>query len=287
MSLRPRLSACREPRGGIERDLTIGPHRIRFTGLDAERDNLLAERWEGFWTPPAGDASLTVATVQGDGSPWLAYGQPGERYRLEAERTSDGVLIASYHFALMPESPSAWKLAVEDTSKEPIGRILDNAARYLTARLVVEGGGVPLHGAGVLRDGRAFVFAGPSRSGKTTAVSLSAPGTSLGDDFAVLLRTPRGWEVPAVPFDNAETAPATNPPAPLALVCRLHQAAAPRLERPQGPMAHAALMACAAFPWALPDLLDRLHDAVDDVVTSGHFAELWFAKEPSFWELLD
>ena len=31
-------------------------------------------------------------------------------------------------------------------------------------------------------------------------------------------------------------------------------------------MAHAALMACVAFPWALPDLLDRLHDGVDAVV---------------------
>ena len=286
-SLRPRALACGEPRGARERDLTIGPWRIRFEGLDEPLDRILAERWRGFWTEPRGAAGATVRLVRGDGAPWIPPGPPGERYRLEADAGDGGVLACSYHFALAQRAPDAWTLALEDASTEPMGRVAENAARYLVARLAAESGGAALHGASVLKDGRVFVFAGPSRSGKSTAVGLSAGAVSLGDDYAVLLRTPDGWVVAGVPFDNAERAPAPPmPAAPLALVCRLHQAPQPRLERPSGPAAHAGVMACLAFPWALPDLSERLHDAVDALVASGRFAELWFAPEPSFWKLL-
>jgi len=46
-------------------------------------------------------------------------------------------------------------------------------------------------------------------------------------------------------------------------------------------------MACLAFPWALPDLGARLDDAVGSLVAAGLFAELWFAPDASFWDLLD
>ena len=48
-----------------------------------------------------------------------------------------------------------------------------------------------LHGAGVMREERAYLFVGPSRSGKSTAVRLSAPAISMGDDFAVVLPRPK------------------------------------------------------------------------------------------------
>lgn len=287
-SLRPRVAACDAPRGALERDLSIGPWRIRFNGVDAALDRVLSERWSGFWTSTEGAAQRIVRVVRGDGSTWIPPGPAGERYRIEAVADECGVLACSYRFALARRGPDAWTLVLEDDGAEPIGRIAENAARYLVARVAAESGGAALHGAGVIRNGRAFVFAGPSRSGKSTAVALSGGAVSLGDDYAVLLRTPRGWEVPAVPFDNSERAPTyEGPPAPLGLVCRLHQAPSPKLARRQGPLAHASLAASLAFPWALPDLLDRLHDAVDALVSSGRFAELWFGPEPSFWCLLE
>jgi hypothetical protein len=165
---------------------------------------------------------------------------------------------------------------------------LDNAARYLVARLAIERGGLALHGAGVRRDSRAWIFAGPSGAGKTTAMRLSAPAESLGDDFAVVVPFEGGWAAPALPFDNTESGP-DNPVrglTPLAGVWRIFQADRHRVERPSGVLAQASLLACAAFPWALPDLSDRAGESVSLFAASGRFGHLHFAPDPGFWPLL-
>ena len=163
-SLRPRWLACDVPRGERSRDLSIGPWRIRFQGLDATLDDALSYRWGAFWGAPTGEAHVTASVMRGDGGTWIPPGAPGERYRLEAKADVDGIFAASYRFALGQESKISWRLVVEETPQEPLGRIVENAARYLVARLAAEEGGLALHGAGVTRRGRAWVFAGPSRS---------------------------------------------------------------------------------------------------------------------------
>jgi hypothetical protein len=210
---RARLSRLDRPAGSAARDLSIGTETIRFLGLSDAMATALDARWGGFLAAPhAGSPRMVVRAVRGDGSGWLPRWRPGEGYRLEADATGGPLVVRSYHFALGPEISGAWRLALCDPGDEPVGRVLDNAARYLVARLAIESGGLALHGAGLRRDGRAWIFAGPSGAGKTTAMGLSAPAESLGDDFAVVLPTGGGWAAPALPFDNAEIAP--RDPAP-------------------------------------------------------------------------
>ncbi len=286
---RARLSRLDRPAGSIARDLAIGTDTIRFEGLSDALAAALDARWGGFVAPArASSPRIVVRTVRGDGSVWLPRWRPGESYRLEADATGGPLVVRSYHFALGPEISGAWRLAVCDGGDEPVGRVVDNAARYLVARLAVEGGGLALHGAGLRRGERAWIFAGPSRSGKSTASRLSAPAESLGDDFAVVLPHGSGWAAPALPFDNRETAP-RNPVrglTPLAGVWRLFQAERHRVERPSGVLAQASLLACAAFPWALPDLADRAGESVAGLAASGLFGHLHFALDPAFWDLL-
>jgi len=229
-----------------------------------------------------------VRTVRADGSTWLPRWRPGERYRIDAHAADGPLVVRSYHFALGPELSGAWRLAVSDQTEEPVGRVLDNAARYLVARLAIESGGLAFHGAGLRRGGRAWIFAGPSGAGKTTAVRLSAPAESLGDDFAVVLPLAGGWAVPALPFDNTEAAPPTpvRGLTPLSLVLRLFQAERHRFERPSGVLAQASILACTAFPWALPDLADRAGASVVALAACGVFGHLHFALDPGFWALL-
>ncbi len=160
--------------------------------------------------------------------------------------------------------------------------------RYLVARLAIEAGGLALHGAGLRRGRRAWIFAGPSGAGKTTAIRLSAPAESLGDDFAVVLPHDAGWAAPALPFDNAEIAPRepVRGLTPLAGVFRLFQAERHRVERPSGVLAQASLLSCAAFPWALSDLSDRAGESVAAIAASGLFGHLHFALDSGFWRLL-
>jgi hypothetical protein len=163
--------------------------------------------------------------------------------------------------------------------------MLENAVRLLVARMAVERGGFALHAAGVLRDGKAWLFAGPSGAGKTTAVRLSAPAPSLGDDYGVVLRRGSEWFAAAVPFDNSErvSASATEGLFPLAGVWRLHRAATPRIEPQRGATGSASLLACVAFHRALPDLAERVLSHVEALVRADRYHHLYFAPDPGFW----
>ena len=177
----------------------------------------------------------------------------------------------------------------DDNPDVPIDRLLDNVARYFVARLAIERGGFALHAAGLLKDGRAHLLAGPSRAGKSTAVSMAENAVSLGDDMALAVPGPDGWLAPALPFDNSERI-VHDPPEglfPLAGIWRLHQASQTRVEHPPSSLAAASLMACAAFPWALPDLADPLLGQVKHAIDDGCFAHLHFSKEADFWGCLD
>jgi hypothetical protein len=287
---RARLFRLDRPAGAIDCDLTFGLETIRLEGLSAAFAAVLEERWGGFLAPPrAASPRLVVRNVRGDGSPWLPPWKPGEGYRLEADAAGGPLIVRSYHFALGREPSGSWRLAVEDRSDEPVGRVFDNAARYLVARIALDQGGLPLHGAGVMRNGRGFVFARASGAGKSTAVRLSAPAASLGDDFAIVLPRDGDWVTAALPFDNAETAPRepVRGLVPLAGVYRLFQATTHRIERPAGALAQVSLLACMAFPWALADLADRAGESVARLSASGRFAHLHFAPDPGFWPLLE
>ncbi len=286
---RARLARLDRPAGRASRDLAIGAGTIRFVGLSDAFAAALDSRWGGFLTTVrSAEPRLIVRMVQGDGSGWLPRWRPGEPYRLEADATGGPLVVRSYHFALGPEVSGGWRLAVCDQGAEPVGRVLENAARYLVCRLAIEQGGLALHGAGVQRGMRAWIFAGPSGAGKTTAMRLSAPAVSLGDDFAVVLPFDGGWAAPALPFDNSEVGPKdpVRGLTPLAGVWRIFHAERHRLERPSGVLAQASLLACAAFPWALPDLAGRAGESVSLFAASGRFGHLHFALDSGFWSLL-
>lgn len=272
-------------------DLTIGPWTLRLLGLTDAAAAVLRRRWGGF-CGPAGPAppSATVLIADGTDASRLPPWAPGEPYRMEADFRDGSPSIRSYHFELRRGAAGRdWSLAIAPTEREPLGRIFDNAARYLTARLAIEEGGVAMHGATVRRGERAWVFAGPSGSGKSTAVGLSAPAESMGDDFAVVLPHRGDWAACAVPFDNAERAPEhpVRGLVPLAGVWRLFQSTGHRVERPPLAIAHASILACAAFPWALPDLAERSGSSIASLAGSGKFAHLHFARDPGFWPLLE
>ena len=286
-----RLLALERSEGEHGRCLRVGPWELILEGLEAELAALLDLRWGGFVGGElAAEPALRLRIFEAGHGLSPGRWAPGESYRIDGKVTQGRLLVRSYHFALCceREDPSVWRVGMIRTADEPPDRILENAVRYLAARLAVKEGGVAIHGAGVLRDGRAYVFAGPSRSGKTTAVKLSAPSTSLGDDFAVLFPREEGWWTAAVPFDNSGEAPADPPSAsfPLAGAWRLYHAAEPRVETLPPAQAAASLMGCVAFPWAMPDLTDEVLGHVKRFIGESTFGHLYFRKKPDFWRLL-
>jgi hypothetical protein len=241
----------------------------------------LDDRW-GLLVEPGGSAADRVVHVLDAGRDgWLAPPSPGERYRLECGGERGRRVVTSYAFAIAdePGNPLAFRLGLTRDAAEPVGRTLDNVARWVVARLALDDGGFALHAAAVVLDGRAFVFAGPSRAGKSTAVAASRPAESLGDDFAALICDgPGRWWTSAVPFDNSERVHAVphGGPFPVAAAWRLAHGPALRVQALRGPHAAAALLGCAAFPWALPDQREALADHVERFVRERGFGVLQF-----------
>jgi hypothetical protein len=287
---RERLLALETERGPERLSLRVADWELEIRGLDHDLAGVLGERWGAFVRRKAtASPTLRVRVVRGDAG--LAFGRdrPGAIYRLEAER-DDGLLVRSHSVALCeePGETATWRAGLALAEDEPPERVVENVARYLLARLCVHHGGFALHGAGVLHGERVHVFAGPSRSGKTTAVGLS-PGKSLGDDFAIVIRTPGGWRTTAVPFDNLERPPECPPTGwlPVAAVWRLERSTRTEVRQPGSVQAASLLMASTTFPWAMPDLAETMIDHVRDFASTSRVGVLAFTKESDFWPLIE
>ena len=269
------------------RTLRVGPWSVAFQDLDPALAQALDARWGPFVEAGAA-AGLAVRVGEAVPGATLAPWGQGERYRMEAVPGPGIPTVRSYGFVLAHAGPGAFTLDLLGESEERADRRMDNAARLLVARLALEAGGFALHGAAVLEEGRARVLAGPSRAGKTTAVTaLGWP--SLGDDFAVLLpKGRRRWVAAATPFDNREAVLPTAPRGtwPLTAIWRLEQGAGGAL-RPLGTAAAAAMLsACAVFPWAVPDLADPLVAATVRCAGEVDCGVLTFARDTDLRGLL-
>jgi hypothetical protein len=286
-----RLRRLDRPLGDGERTLIAGDCSVRVVGLDEELCERLHRRWGAFLTrAPRGEPRVTVELFGGGNELWLDAPRRGERYRIETVGDGEDRLVASYHFALgAGERPRTWRVGITEEANEPLERILDNTLRFVTARMATEDGGFAMHAAGVFREGRAWLLAGASQAGKSTAVGLLAPADSFGDDFGLVLPGEGGWFAPALPFDNSERVDRVPPEGllPVAGIWRLFQSETTRVEPPPRGRGVSSLMGCVAFPWTMPDLGAALLMQVERFVVDGYFRHLHFTRDAELWPLLE
>ena len=281
-----RFVASDQACGKNVRELAVGDHAFRFEGLSDDQTAALEHCWGPYFTTDSGlPVDRTIQVSDGGRGVWLAEPKAGELYRIEPRTTPSGVVALSYAFAVGPGPDGSWRLALAMDSDEPAVQSLENATRVMVARMAVERGGFAMHSAGVLREGKAWIFTGPSGAGKSTAVRLSAPAVSLGDDFGLVLPGSDGWVTPPLPFDNAheivERPAETN--FPVAGIWRLFKADRVRIEHPTGLGAVTSLSSCLALPWAMPDLAGAALEQVDRFCRDARFGHLHFGLDGGFW----
>lgn len=276
--------------GPDARELSIGDHAIRFEGLSGPQAAALARYWGPFLARESGrPVYRSVRVCDAGPGGWLPLPGPGELYRVESLATPDGIVTLSYAFALGLDREGRWRVALASDGFEPAVQSLENAARVLTARMAGELGGFALHSAGVVRDGRAWIFAGPSGSGKSTAARMTAPAVSLGDDFGLVLPDGRGgWVAPPVPFDNVPEIVGRPQRSlyPVAGIWRLFRADSARVERRTGLAAATSLSTCTALPWALPDLAGSVIEQIGRFCAESFFGHLHFGLDTDIWQAL-
>jgi hypothetical protein len=172
------------------------------------------------------------------------------------------------------------------SSTQPVEDV-DYFLRVIYALLAFRDGGLLFHAAGIVRQGRAYLFFGPSGCGKTTVARLSRDDQVLNDDLVLLLPAEEGWLAYATPFWNpSQVRPAGPTAAPVAGMFRLVQDVQVYLEEMGQAQALAELMASVPVVTCDPQRARQLLEVCQNLLDAVPVAALHFLPDASFWRLV-
>jgi hypothetical protein len=270
--------------------LRIGPLRFALEGLSDRQRDRFAGQYLPFLDPGPGTPDLTLRMTRAGVDAFLVQQAGGsEVYRMPARRDGEARRWWSYEFAgtLAGDRRHA-ELALVEEEGARFDRGSENFLRALTAEFILERGGLLLHGAAVVRRGRAYVFFGPSGSGKTTVTRLSPADLVLSDDLTLLVREEGGYRAAGIPFGMAHHhVPDSNEAFPIAGMHRLVQSMDVRRERVTGAAAMAEVIA------SLPFVLQEGEDPRPPMENAARLlaeVPLWrlhFREDDAFWGVVE
>lgn len=159
--------------------------------------------------------------------------------------------------------------------------------RVVIALLAFENGGVLFHSAGVVRNGRAYIFFGYSGSGKSTLARLSHRDEVLNDDLLVIMPEMDSWRVYATPFWNQSQRHIAVPHAPLAGLFRLVQDRKVYLEGMESAQGVAEMVSSCPVVSADPSRSQLLMERCQKILDAAPAYRLHFLPDDSFWRVID
>lgn len=148
-------------------------------------------------------------------------------------------------------------------------------------------GGLLLHAASAIRNGRAFVFAGVSGAGKTT-ISRLAPSdvTLLTDEISYVRKTDNGYYAFGTPFTGELAKLGENESAPLAALYLLTQGPVNKIEPVAAGEAVRSLLANVLFFAEEPELVRQVFQSACEVADRVPVSRLTFAPDSRVWEMI-
>ncbi|HYL79853.1 MAG TPA: hypothetical protein VEU07_03520 [Candidatus Acidoferrum sp.] len=251
---------------------------FRIVGLTGPAWIWLRERYRPFLTHKPAEVTVKVTGRQSwpkgrPPRPSLDWDADRFRFNLAACR-GEGDLASKHVRLSVPPAPSALGPSV---------------FRILSTILLLQKGGFLLHASGVVADSRAWVFCGPSESGKTTIARMADARPVLSDETVAIAKRARTYVAYSTPFfgEGGPTMGELNTHGRLRGLCFLHKSRQ---------FSHRRLTAREAVERAFPQVfLPKTEPAVVDVLLGclADFAgripcyDLFFPPSPDLWGYLD
>lgn len=166
---------------------------------------------------------------------------------------------------------------------------IDAAFRIVHSLLLAQQGGLLVHAASAVRNGRAFLFAGVSTAGKTTISRLAPPdATLLTDEISYLRRNPdgSGYTAFGTPFAGELAEPGVNVRAPLAGVFLLAKGPENVIEPLEPAEALRGVMESILFFTHDADLVGKVFDAALELVSKVPVQRLTCYPDERVWDLI-
>lgn len=277
--------------GSHEISVAAGGIRATLRGLSSRQKSELAARY-GIFARGGDAADLEVTFVRSPRPAFLRVRQrvPAEVYRLLTRDEGTEKVAWSYEWAARWDRAGRSAIVAATTDERVVfDRIVENFLRVVFAHMAIERGAMLLHGAGVVRDGKAWIFFGPSGAGKTTVTTLSGGAHVLSDDLVMIVPGEAGrFAACSVPFRGLLTPPATVDRCfPLGGMFRLVQDTEDRIEPLELPLAVGALVQSLPFVTEGASAMPAVLGVASAVASSVPVSRLHFRKGPGFWKVID
>lgn len=276
--------------GSAGKSLNIAGLTVRLEGLSDGQAEWIDRRYGVFAREgEKGQPLLTVAVTRGSEGGYLRLA-PSEIYRLVVEREQRRVSAWSYRFAgWFDTADGTGCLALCDGDGRSMESSLENFLRVAYAHLALEAGGFLFHAAGVVRDGRAYLFFGPSGSGKTTVSMLSVGDRVVSDDLILVLPgRGQGYQAVSIPFrGHLAELPEEQAEFPIAGFYRLVQDTEVRLVPLERARAVSEVVGSLPFVTDRAENTIQILDAVGRAVQGSPTFRLHFRKDATFWKVVE
>jgi hypothetical protein len=164
---------------------------------------------------------------------------------------------------------------------------IDTVLRIIHSLVLARSGGLLVHAASCLRNGKAFLFAGVSGAGKTTISSLApADATLLTDEISYLQRNGDGFIAHGTPFAGELARPGENVQAPLSAVYLLLKGPENAIEAVKESEAVRLILENVLFFAHNSELVDMVFEAACDLVRHVPVRRLTFLPDSRVWDLI-
>ena len=261
---------------GHEIVIEIGAIPIRICTESAEFLRILENRYAGFVNPSA----TAVFEFWVDILP-LGVISDADDVTVRCEAGQWTIERGDFRAEWSPESRSGRIVQ----SANPYS--IDAALRILHTLLLARQGGLLVHAASAVRNGKAFLFAGVSGAGKTT-ISRLAPRdvTLLTDEISYLRRNGHGYIAHGTPFAGELAKVGENVQAPLAALYLLRQGAENAVDPVTGTEAVRAFLESVLFFAHDAELVKLVFDSACELVQRVPVYRLTFIPDSRVWEMI-
>jgi hypothetical protein len=175
-------------------------------------------------------------------------------------------------------------------SVPPVPTALGPSVFRLLCSLLLHGeGGFLLHASGVIQSGRAWVFCGPSESGKTTIARMAKDRPVLSDETVAILKRVKAYAAYATPFfgEGGPTMGEVNTHGRLGGLCFLHRSPQFSYRRLTAREAVERAYSQVFLPKTDPAVVGAFLGNLADFATESSCYDLFFPPSPDLWEYLD
>lgn len=276
-------------------DLPGGPYR--FSGLSPSQEEAALGRFgdlrlSSIPAGPAGSTAVDSVLFRAPEGDFRTIDVRGWNYDMDLDAGPSSIRLAGLdlmaRYDWRPKLAGALWTPVAGGERFP--GVFENFCRVLVAYRLHEIGGAVIHGAAVVDEGGAFLFAGASGAGKTTVsrLGLERGRTVLSDDLNALLPNGDGGVTLAgLPFTgDLGRSGGGGEIFPLRALLRLEKDSTDSLRPLSRAEAGACLLACAPFVNADPHRRVELLGNLLSLAVDMRAYALRFSLSGQLWDIL-